>query len=142
MTRRSRIACGCRADARSLSSSTIAHLSGAVSFDPEATNNADRFASSSLPGQVNHAKRERREPQLITIATDGELYGHHKSFRDHFLARLVEHSAAANGFEVVTLARYLTIHQPERTVTLNTPSAWSCAHGVARWSSWLLLHGG
>ena len=75
------------------------------------------------------------EPQLITIATDGELYGHHKSFRDHFLSRLVEQSAAANGFEVVTLARYLAIRQPTLTVTLNTPSAWSCAHGVARWSA-------
>ncbi|HEY7022452.1 MAG TPA: DUF3536 domain-containing protein [Ktedonobacterales bacterium] len=110
-------------------------LSGAVSFDSDTTDNADRFASSSLPGQVNHAKRERHEAQLITIATDGELYGHHKSFRDHFLSRLVEQSAAANGFEVVTLARYLTIRQPTRTVTLNTPSAWSCAHGVARWSA-------
>jgi alpha-amylase/alpha-mannosidase (GH57 family) len=110
-------------------------LSGAVSFDPEATSNADAFASTLLPPQVNAAKRERGESQLITIATDGELYGHHKTFRDHFLSRLLEQSAAANGFEVVTLARYLTQHQPRRTVSLNAPSSWSCAHGVARWST-------
>ena len=89
---------------------------------------------ASRSGQSRET-RAPTKPQLITIATDGELYGHHKSFRDHFLSRLVEQSAAANGFEVVTLARYLTIRQPTLTVTLNTPSAWSCAHGVARWSA-------
>jgi alpha-amylase/alpha-mannosidase (GH57 family) len=111
------------------------HLSGAVSFDPETTRNADRFASSTLPPQVNQEKRARGEAQIITIATDGELYGHHKSFRDHFLSRLLEQSAAANGFEIVTLARYLTLRRPTRAMTLNTPSAWSCAHGVARWGA-------
>jgi len=110
-------------------------LSGAVSFDHEATSNADTFASSSLPRQINQAKRERHEPQLITIATDGELYGHHKSFRDHFLAHLLGESARANGFETVSLARYLTIRQPTQVIELNTPSAWSCTHGVARWSA-------
>jgi alpha-amylase/alpha-mannosidase (GH57 family) len=110
-------------------------LSGAVSFDQNATSNADAFAASALRRQLNHAKHERHEKQLITIATDGELYGHHQSYRDHFLSRLLDVSAAANGFEVVTLARYLTLRQPERIVTLNTPSSWSCAHGVARWSA-------
>jgi alpha-amylase/alpha-mannosidase (GH57 family) len=110
-------------------------LSGAVSFDPESTSNADTFASSSLPRYLNHAKSGRHDSQLITIATDGELYGHHKSYRDHFLAHLLRESARANGFEITTLARYLNIHKPTHAIKLNTPSAWSCAHGVARWST-------
>src|SRR5262245_42498871 len=56
-----------------------APLSGAVSFDHDATSNADRFASSSLLRQLDAAKHERHAPQLITIASDGELYGHHQS---------------------------------------------------------------
>ncbi len=109
-------------------------LSGSISFEPDATSNADHFAAAYLPPHVNAEKRAHGEDQLILIATDGELYGHHKAWRDHFLSRLTQHSAAAAGFEVVTLDRYLRDHPPTREVKLRGPSAWSCAHGVARWS--------
>ncbi|HEX8994787.1 MAG TPA: DUF3536 domain-containing protein [Ktedonobacterales bacterium] len=111
-----------------------APLSGSVSFEPESTSNADRFASSYLPAHLNDDKRARGEDQLIIIATDGELYGHHKAWRDHFLDRLTQTSAAAAGFEVVTLDGYLRNHPPTREVKLRDASSWSCAHGVARWS--------
>jgi alpha-amylase/alpha-mannosidase (GH57 family) len=111
-----------------------APLSGSVSFQPEVTTNADEFAFSALPPHINAEKRARGEDQLIIIASDGELYGHHKEWRDHFLSRLTQSSAAAAGFEVVTLDSYLQTHQPTREVTLHAPSAWSCAHGVSRWS--------
>ncbi|HEY7850169.1 MAG TPA: DUF3536 domain-containing protein, partial [Ktedonobacterales bacterium] len=60
---------------------------------------------------------------------------HHKAWRDHFLSRLTQTSAPATGFEVVTLDRYLRDHPPTREMKLRGPSAWSCAHGVARWSA-------
>jgi hypothetical protein len=44
-------------------------------------------------------------------------------------------AAPAQGFEVVSLARYLRDNTPRREVRLVEPSAWSCAHGVDRWSS-------
>jgi alpha-amylase/alpha-mannosidase (GH57 family) len=109
-------------------------LSGSISFESDATSNADHFAATYLPPHVNAQKRARGEDQLTIIATDGELYGHHKAWRDHFLSRLTQTSAAAAGFEVVTLDRYLRDHPPTREVKLHAPSAWSCAHGVARWS--------
>lgn len=109
-------------------------LSGAVSFDGGATSNADTFAMDTLAPQVNAEKVARGEDQLVIVATDGELYGHHKPFRDHFLARLTRTAAPASGFEVITLGRYLSLHHPTREVQLVTPSAWSCAHGVSRWS--------
>jgi hypothetical protein len=111
-----------------------APLSAGVSFDPEVTNNADYFAATYLPAQVNGAKRARDEDQITIIASDGELYGHHKAWRDHFLHRLTETSAAAAGFQVVTLDDYLRTHPPTREVKLRGPSSWSCGHGVARWS--------
>lgn len=111
-----------------------APLSAGVSFDPEVTSNADHFAATYLPAQVNGDKRARGEDQITIIASDGELYGHHKAWRDHFLHRLTETSAAAAGFQVVTLDEYLRTHQPTREVTLRAPSSWSCGHGVARWS--------
>jgi alpha-amylase/alpha-mannosidase (GH57 family) len=110
-------------------------ISGEVSFVDHVTNNADTFASATLPGQVNWDKANRNEDQLVLIATDGELYGHHKTFRDRFLSHLVHHSAPAAGFEVTTLGRYLRDHPPQHEVSIYAPSAWSCAHGVARWDS-------
>ena len=109
-------------------------LSGGVSFDWDTTNNADNFAASYLPNYRNTEKVKQGDDQVIVVATDGELYGHHKQWRDRFLTHLLNGGAAAYSFEVVSLGRYLRDHQPQRTVTLRVPSAWSCSHGVARWS--------
>ncbi len=111
-----------------------APLSGGVSFEWDMTNNADLFAASYLPGHVNQAKEQRGEAQLITVATDGELYGHHKPWRDQFLTHLVRKGAPAFGFEVCSLGAYLSRFPPTREVLLRVPSSWSCHHGVSRWS--------
>ncbi len=66
-----------------------APLSGGVSFDSNMTDNADLFATSFLPAHLVQSKRESGEAQLILIATDGELYGHHKYWRDKFLTHLI-----------------------------------------------------
>lgn len=110
-----------------------APLSGGVSFDWNTTNDADAFAAHYLPEQLAQSKVESGEAQLILVATDGELYGHHKPWRDKFLARLIQHGAPASGFEVCTLERYMRLHPATKEVRLREPSAWSCGHGVARW---------
>lgn len=110
-------------------------LSSAVSFDERATINADTFAREHLFAALNPDKDSRGQDQLIVVATDGELYGHHKPFRDQFLTHLTRQAAATCGFEVTSLGRYLAAHPPTRTVELSAPSAWSCRHGVNRWSA-------
>ncbi|HEU5441025.1 MAG TPA: DUF3536 domain-containing protein [Ktedonobacterales bacterium] len=110
-------------------------LSGGVSFDWDATNNADTFAAAYLPQHVHPDKSARGDDQLILVATDGELYGHHKPWRDRFLSHLVREGAAGYGLTVTTLGRYLHEHQPQREISLRLPSAWSCSHGVNRWST-------
>lgn len=110
-------------------------LSAGVSFQDEVTSNADIFMATHLRKQLDEAKVTRGEDQLIVVASDGELYGHHKPMRDLFLRYLLRDSAPSQGFEVTSLGRYLETHPPQRTVTLRMPSAWSCAHGVARWDT-------
>ncbi len=112
-----------------------APLSGGVSFDWNTTNDANIFAASYLPWHLVESKRFKGEAQLITIATDGELYGHHKPWRDKFLAYLVRNGAPSYGFEVCTLERYMLLHPATQEVKLHEPSAWSCGHGVARWNA-------
>jgi hypothetical protein len=108
-------------------------LSGRVSFDSSLTTNADLFGLQDLPRHVNREKAARGEAQVITIATDGELYGHHLPYRDKFLAHLLSVSAVLRGFEVTSLGRYLAAHPPRREVTLAEATSWSCHHGVDRW---------
>ena len=112
-----------------------APLSGGVSFDWNTTSNADMFAASHLPLHLVKDKRDAGEAQLILIATDGELYGHHRPWRDKFLTHLITRGAPAYGFEICTLEQYMHLYPATKEVSLRLPSAWSCGHGVARWES-------
>jgi hypothetical protein len=116
-----------------------AGLSGAVSFEPAATADADRFARDRVVPRLAGTPFPDGEPGLIVIATDGELYGHHQPFRDLFLQRLVEppQGTADRGFDVVNLSDVLLGLDARRlpTVRIAERTSWSCHHGVARWSS-------
>lgn len=75
--------------------------------------------------------------QIISVATDGETYGHHKKFADLTLAHLLFEAAKKNGLEVTNYGLFLAENQPEYEVVLNEGkgegTAWSCAHGLDRW---------
>ncbi|HEX5013175.1 MAG TPA: DUF3536 domain-containing protein [Candidatus Limnocylindrales bacterium] len=118
-----------------------AGLSAAVSFEPEATSDADRFARERVAVRLTGATGAADlDSPLAVIATDGELYGHHQQFRDLFLQRLVSPDAATaerRGFDVVSLAQALH-DAPARgfaTTGIQERTSWSCHHGVARWSA-------
>jgi hypothetical protein len=113
-------------------------LSSAVSFEPGATSDADRFARERVATRLAGTPFPDGEPGLVVIATDGELYGHHLQFRDLFLQRLVAppRSTPDRGFDVVPLASaLLTPRRPLRPATIVERTSWSCHHGVARWSA-------
>ena len=63
-----------------------AGLSTSVSFEPDATADADRFARERVGAAARAADAPGDPPPFALIATDGELYGHHQPFRDLFLA--------------------------------------------------------
>ncbi len=113
-------------------------LSGAVSFEPDTTADADRFARERVAPRLAVALPDDVAPMLL-IASDGELYGHHQPFRDLFLQRLIAPSPGAPGrsFDVVDLATAIAErpgHQhPE--IQIRERTSWSCHHGVLRWSA-------
>lgn len=110
-------------------------LSGGISFDPSVTNDANVFITQYLSNHIEQHKRDAGEAQIVVLATDGELYGHHKQFRDKFLSYLVQYGAPEHGLEICTLERYMQMYTATKEVKLHEPSSWSCMHGVARWST-------
>jgi hypothetical protein len=116
-----------------------AGLSTSVSFEPEATSDADRFARERVAARLGGGGMLPADapPPLALIASDGELYGHHQQFRDLFLQRLVapDPAAADRGFDVVSLAAAIEepADRPHPVIQIVDRTSWSCHHGVLRW---------
>jgi hypothetical protein len=108
-------------------------LSSGVSFNPAYTSNADSFAQLEVPARFSHEKTIQGEPQLLMIASDGELYGHHQQFRDRFLAHLVNGASEKAGYAITYPALWLKRYPPRRTMQIKERTSWSCQHGVKRW---------
>jgi hypothetical protein len=102
-----------------------ADLSAAVSFEPRATADADRFSHEWVEPRLASGTLPDDEPPLVLIATDGELYGHHQPFRELFLERLVPLEAALTE----------AAGQPFRSIRIAERTSWSCHHGVLRWTA-------
>lgn len=75
------------------------------------------------------------EPGLVSIATDGETYGHHHRFGEMALAAALDHLAGQPEVRVENFATFLARHPATHPVRLVEPSSWSCGHGIERWRS-------
>lgn len=82
-------------------------------------------------GQAIHG--DRRPSQLISVATDGETFGHHKKFTEKCLAYCFVSEFPRREWTVTNFAHYLSINPPTWEVELKPVTAWSCFHGVDRW---------
>ncbi len=79
---------------------------------------------------------ERRYPQLMHIATDGETYGHHHPSRRHGAGLCVVLRREANQLAKITnYGEFLEMHPPTHEVEIIENTSWSCAHGIERWRS-------
>ncbi len=92
------------------------------------------FNSHHLAGRIGSAVRgDHRPAQLISVATDGETFGHHKSGTEKTFAYAFLQEFPNQGWTVTNFAHYLSINTPEWEVELKPVTAWSCSHGVDRW---------
>jgi hypothetical protein len=73
-----------------------------------------------------------RELRLVSLATDGETYGHHHKFGEMALARVIE-ATREREMRVENFASFLARHPAVDDVRLVPRTSWSCAHGVERW---------
>jgi len=72
---------------------------------------------------------------LLSLAADGETFGHHHPWSDMALAATLEGLEGRRDLRLENFASYLDRHPPRKDVELIEPSSWSCAHGVERWRS-------
>ena len=74
-------------------------------------------------------------PALVSVATDGETYGHHHPFGEMALALVIERVREVPGVLLENFATFLAREGANHDVQLVEPSSWSCPHGVERWRS-------
>ncbi len=108
-------------------------LSSRVSFDPSSTVNADLFAAETLSAGYSSHLESSKDAQLLMIATDGELYGHHQPFRDRFLEHLLDGALSQRSIQATFPALWLKMHPPAQRVRIRENTSWSCHHGLERW---------
>jgi alpha-amylase/alpha-mannosidase (GH57 family) len=95
----------------------------------EALSHSHHFA-----GRIGQAVRgDHRPAQLISVATDGETFGHHKGGTEKCIAYAFTQEFPQRGWTVTNFAHYLSINPPTWEVVLKPVTAWSCSHGVDRW---------
>lgn len=104
-------------------------ISRAVAFEG-LLRNGEVFASR-LQSAFSY---DRPWDQLAHIATDGETYGHHHRHGDMALAYALHHVEATGAAQITNYGEYLATHPPAHDVQIFENTAWSCAHGVGRWS--------
>jgi alpha-amylase/alpha-mannosidase (GH57 family) len=112
-------------------------LAKAIAFDGALASShmlLERFERKAGEGRGNSAGG-----RVVHVATDGESYGHHFKFGDRCLAYGLEVEAAARGLRVTNYGEFLEENEPQFEVEIKAGAegegtAWSCAHGVGRWT--------
>ena len=72
-------------------------------------------------------------PTIVSLATDGETFGHHHRDGDLTLASLIDRIDQRHDVALTNFAAILKAHAPEWDLHVISPSAWSCPHGIDRW---------
>ncbi|MDX6499360.1 MAG: hypothetical protein QOG23_2620 [Blastocatellia bacterium] len=112
----------------------------AVFFYDGPTSRAIAFENllQSSEGLADRFAQAAKAKELLSVATDGETYGHHFKFGDVCLAHALEIDAPARALRVTNYGAHLDQHPPAFEVEIsNGPTgagtSWSCVHGVGRW---------
>ena len=102
-------------------------ISGEIGFGDVLT------SSETFAARIGQAVRGDRASQVISLATDGETFGHHKKDKEKCLAYALIAEFPKRGWLPSNFAYYLRKNPPTWEVEIKTVTAWSCMHGVDRW---------
>jgi alpha-amylase/alpha-mannosidase (GH57 family) len=104
-------------------------VSQAVAFE-KLLDSGEKFSARLMSA----FSESRGYDQLVHIATDGETYGHHHPYGEMALCYALHHIEQNGLAKITNYGEYLENHPPEWEVEFYERTAWSCVHGVGRWS--------
>ncbi|HJX34266.1 MAG TPA: DUF3536 domain-containing protein, partial [Desulfatiglandales bacterium] len=105
-------------------------LSRSVAYEKILTSGAD------LLSRIKYIFKNHKDgPRLVSIATDGESYGHHFKFGEMALTWLFDHVERDGEIRLTNFGMFLDMFPPENEVWIFENSSWSCPHGIERWRS-------
>ncbi len=96
-------------------------------------------SSANLLNRILEAvPADSQQEPVVSVATDGETFGHHKKHAERTLAYFLTKLAPENNLRIVNYGEYLEHHPPSFEVEIKTGknaegTSWSCPHGVDRW---------
>ena len=106
-------------------------ISRAIAFE-DVLGNGEGFAKRIMAA---FAEDLRPWPELVSVATDGETYGHHHRFGEMALASALDYIESNKLAQLTNYGEHLERHPPIHRVEIFENSSWSCVHGVERWTS-------
>lgn len=115
-------------------------VSIAVFFYDGATSRAIAFegllnSGENFAARLKAGFKDSSQPQLESVATDGESYGHHHRHGEMALAYAVRLLEQDKTVKLTNYASFLAQFPPEWECEIVDNTSWSCAHGVERWRS-------
>ncbi len=91
-------------------------------------NSGENFAA-----RLKGGFKEGSQPQIASVATDGESYGHHHRHGEMALAYALYLLEKDRSVKLTNFGSYLAQFPPEYECEIVDNTSWSCAHGVDRW---------
>ena len=95
---------------------------------------AQQIAQEIFPMRLDNAWFGPRSGQTLFAASDGEYFGHHYPGRDALLRDLTLTEGPAAGYDPISLNEWLDRVKPQDAIEIQNFTAWSCEHGLDRWS--------
>lgn len=103
-------------------------ISGAVAFS-NLLKSGEEFARTIMAAFSEGVEGD----QLVSVATDGETYGHHHKFGEMALSYCLHQIGESGQARLTNYGEYLSRNPPTNEVKIKENTSWSCPHGVGRW---------
>ncbi|HMG86939.1 MAG TPA: DUF3536 domain-containing protein [Terracidiphilus sp.] len=122
-------------------------VSIAIFFYDGATSRAIAFegllnSGENFAARLKAGFKDSAQPQLESVATDGESYGHHHRHGEMALAYAVRLLEQDKTVKLTNYSSFLEQFPPDWECEVIDNTSWSCAHGVERWRSNCGCNGG
>jgi alpha-amylase/alpha-mannosidase (GH57 family) len=86
-----------------------------------------------LADRLRAALADAGDGTIVTVANDGETYGHHHRFGEMALAFAVRALRDQPDLTLAGPAAFRAAHPPAFEVEIADDTSWSCPHGIERW---------